>query len=163
VRFSGTSEEDVAARKKKSVVIRHVSNDRIVALIEILSPGNKNSRHAIRALVEKAVSALRAGVHLLLIDLHPPGPRDPHGVHPLVWGEFNDDAFTLPPDKPLTLAAYSAGDVQRFFVDTVAVGDALPDMPLFLEPDHYVSVPLESTYRDVCGTVPLRWRRELEP
>jgi hypothetical protein len=32
-------------RKKKSVVVRHVSNDRIVAIIEIGSPGNKNSAH----------------------------------------------------------------------------------------------------------------------
>src|SRR5436190_23779194 len=30
-----------------TVVIRHTSNDRIVAMIEVLSAGNKSSRHAL--------------------------------------------------------------------------------------------------------------------
>ena len=31
-------------RKKSSIVVRHVSGDRMVALLEIVSPGNKSSR-----------------------------------------------------------------------------------------------------------------------
>lgn len=162
-RFSGTMEQEAYARKARAVVIRHASGDRIAAMVEILSPGNKNSRNPLRSFVEKAAATIRAGVHLLLIDLHPPGPRDPQGIHPLVWGEFEDRAFSLPPDKPLTLASYTAGDVKRYFVDTVALGDALPDMPLFLDPDTYVNVPLEATYRAAWEAVPLRWRRVLEP
>src|SRR4051794_25923162 len=38
-------EVDTLARKQRTLVIRHGSNDRVVALLEILSPGNKNSRH----------------------------------------------------------------------------------------------------------------------
>jgi hypothetical protein len=33
------------------------------------------------------------------------------------------------------------------YVEFVAVGDELPDMPIFLRPGEYVKVPLESTYR----------------
>jgi hypothetical protein len=33
------------------------------------------------------------------------------------------------------------------YVEPVAVGDALPDMPLFLEPGLHVPVGLETTYQ----------------
>ncbi len=41
-------------------MIRHTSNDRIVAMIEVLSRGNKSNRHSIRAFLDKAVAALMA-------------------------------------------------------------------------------------------------------
>ena len=107
----------------------------MIAVIEIVSPGNKSSRHALRAFVEKMTDLLREGVHLLIIDLFPPGPRDPEGVHKVIWDELQEEPFELPPDKPLTLAAYSAGAVKTAYVEPVAVGDLLPEMPLFLEPE----------------------------
>jgi hypothetical protein len=64
-------------RKQKTVTIRHVSGDRVVAMIEIVSPGNKAARNAMRAFVEKAAELLAKGIHLLIIDLFPPGKRDP--------------------------------------------------------------------------------------
>lgn len=39
----------------------------------------------------------------------------------------------------------------------------MPDMPLFLEPDRYVPVPLEATYRAAFEAVPRRWQQELDP
>ena len=67
------------------------------------------------------------------------------------------------PETGASATHYAAGDVQRAFVETVAVGDVLPDMPLFLDPDTYVNVPLEATDRSAWEAVPLPWRRELEP
>ena len=84
VRFIARTEVDQYALKQKSLVIRHSSDHRIIAMIEILSPGNKSSRHAIRSLLEKALTALKQGIHLLILDLSPPGPRDPQGVHGLI-------------------------------------------------------------------------------
>jgi hypothetical protein len=143
-------------------VIRHSSGDRIVALLEVVSPGNKSARHAIRSFVEKAVEALYRGYHLLIVDLFPPGPRDPNGIHALVWGEISDAPFALPPDEPLTLAAYSAGPIKRAFVEPTAVGRELLEMPLFLEPEVYVNAPLEPTYQRAYRGVPRRWRTVLE-
>jgi len=159
----GTAEMDQYALKRRTVVVRHSSEDQIVALIEILSPGNKGSRHAFRAVVDKAVHALGRRLHLMLLDLFPPGPRDPQGIHGAVWAEISEEPFVLPPDKPLTLAAYAAGPSKKAYVNTVAVADVLPDMPLFLDPNTYVNVPLEATYRAAWEAVPLRWRRVLEP
>jgi hypothetical protein len=161
VRFTASTDMEYYVRKQTSVVIRHVSNDRVIALVEV-SPGNKASRHALRAFVEKAAEILAHDCHLLVLDLHPPGPRDPNGIHGAVWEEIGDATYRQPPDKPLTLAAYSAGLVKTAYVEPVAVGDVLPDMPLFLKPEEYIDVPLEKTYRAAWQGVPRRWQRVLE-
>lgn len=162
VRFTAAAEMDDYVLKQRTLVIRHGSDDRIIALLEIVSPGNKASRHALRSFVVKAAEALYRGFHLLILDLHPPGPRDPQGIHGAVWAEVSDEPFALPADKPLTLAAYSAGLIKRAFVEPIAVGDMLPEMPLFLEPEAYVNVPLEATYQAAWRGVPRRWQRVLE-
>jgi hypothetical protein len=38
----------------------------------------------------------------------------------------------------------------------------MPDMPLFLRPDRYVSVPLEDTYQKAYRGMPAFWREILE-
>jgi hypothetical protein len=161
VRFTATAESEHYARRRRRIAIRHVSGDRVVAVIEIVSPGNKTTGHALRAFVEKAVELLDAGIHLLVADLHPPGSRDPQGIHGAIWSEIDGDDFQLPPDQPLTLVSYSAGEVKRAFIEPAAVGQALPDMPLFVEPSRYVLVPLETTYQAAFEAVPKRWQDEL--
>src|SRR5262249_30031668 len=106
--------------------------------------------------------ALYRGYHLLLLDLHPPGRRDSQGIHGALWTEICDDSYRAPLDKPLTLAAYSADLIKTAYVEPVAVGDTLPDMPLFLDPESYIPVPLEATYQAAWRGVPQRWRRVLE-
>lgn len=43
-----------------------------------------------------------------------------------------------------------------------AVGDPVPALPLFLDPDWYVTIPLEDTYRSAWPEVPPFWQRVLE-
>lgn len=162
VAYIAEAEMDEYVRKQRTLVIRHASDDRIIALVEIVSPGNKASRHALRSFVEKATEALYRGYHLLILDLQPPGPRDPQGIHGVIWAEISDTPYTAPPNKPLTLAAYSAGVLKRAFIQPLAVGEELPDMPLFLEAEAYVNVPLEATYQAAYRGVPARWRSVLE-
>src|SRR6266851_7725839 len=45
VHFVAQTEMDDYILKQRTLVIRHSSDDRIIALIEIVSPGNKASRH----------------------------------------------------------------------------------------------------------------------
>lgn len=150
-------------RKKSSIVVRHVSGDRIVAMIEIVSPGNKNNANAFKAFVEKACELLEHRIHLLLIDPFPPGRRDPHGIHGAIWALVDDAPFVVPPDRPLTLVAYQCSLITQAYIETIAVGEPVPDMPLFLEPEAHILVPLEATYRAAWDTVPARWQRVVEP
>jgi len=164
LRSTAQAEVDDYVLKRRTIVVRHVSDDRIIALLEIVSPGNKSSRHALDSFVEKAVEALYRGYHLLIVDLFPPSPRRaPQGIHAAIWGEFTDDeSYALPPGEPLTLATYSAGRTKRAFIEPTAVGRDLIDMPLFLTEDHYVNVPLEACYRGAWRGVPRRWKTVLE-
>ena len=146
-------------RRKSLVAVRHVSDDHIVAMIEIVSPGNKNSVNAFRSFVQKACELMDQGIQLLLLDPFPPGRRDPNGIHSAIWEQLTDDPFELPAEKPLTMVAYEADVSTRAYIETVSVGDALPDMPLFLGPGHHILVPLEATYQAAWDTVPARWQR----
>ncbi len=151
-RLIGLTEPKIYARKASRITVRH-RHGKVVAVVEIVSPGNKASRAEFRAFIEKSADLIQQGVHLLLIDIFPPGRRDPQGIHKALWDEFDEQDFELPPDKPLTLAAYDAGE-QLAYVNFVAVGDALPDMPLFLRPGIYVPAPLEATYQTTWSGFP---------
>jgi hypothetical protein len=158
VRVVQESDADLYLKKANHVVIRHASDDRVIAMIEILSPGNKSSQHAMDAFLDKVWSVIEQGIHLLLIDLFPPTPRDPNGIHGLIWG----DAAPAPPaDQRLTLPAYHAAPVRQAYVEPVGVGNALIDMPLFLDDSMYVPVPLEATYLAAWRGVPQRWKTVL--
>jgi hypothetical protein len=160
-RFVTRTEAAAYARKANRVTVRHPDGD-VIAVIEIVSPGNKDSRHAVRAFARKAVAFLHAGVHLLIVDLFPPGPRDPQGVHKLIWDRLREEPFELPADKPLTLAAYAVGTEVVAYVEPVAVGDVLPDMPIFLTGDRYVPCPLEATYQATWDVFPAVLKGPLE-
>jgi hypothetical protein len=162
-KITAQTEAEFYRRKKSAIAIRHVSGDRMVAMIEIVSPGNKASKNAIRAFVNKACELLEARIHLLIIDPFPPGPRDPGGVHGLIWDEVADVEFRPPAGKPLTLVAYESELITRAYVQNIAAGEALPDMELFLAPDGCVMVPLEATYNAAFEVQPRRWRDVLQP
>ncbi len=162
VRLSDTAEVEPFTRRQRTVVIRHATNDRIVALIEIVSAGNKSSNGEFQAFVTKAVDSIARGYHLLLIDLHPRTNRDPEGIYPVIWAEVGGLPKPIPADKPLTLAAYDAGPPRKAYVEPVSVGDTLIDMPLFLAPGWYVSVPLEATYQEAYASIPGRFRLILD-
>jgi hypothetical protein len=161
VRFRVEAESDRYAGKAKSVAIHHTSDHAIVAIVEIVSPGNKGSRRTMDAFVRKAEEALAAGIHLLVVEVFPPGPRDPQGIHPAIWQD-RGGGFAPPPDLPLTCAAYRGAPLVEAFIEPFAVGGPLPEMPLFLTPDVYVSVPLEPTYQSASDAVPMIWRDVLE-
>jgi hypothetical protein len=150
-------------RPRNHLAVRHRSGDEVVAFIDLVSPGNKAAADAFRRFVNKAVRAVRAGVHLVVIDPFPPTPRDPAGVHGAIWPRLGGDPFTPPAGKPLTLAAYEAGfDGPRCYVEPTAVGRPLIDLPLFLEPGEYIPLPLEATYQAAFADVLPQDRAALE-
>ena len=150
------------AKRADRVVIRH-GRGKVVAIIEIVSPGNKDSRNAIRTFVEKAADILNQGVNLLVVDLFPPTPRDPQGIHKAIWDEFGDEPFEAPPGKPLTVASYIGGDLPTAYVDSVGVGDPLPSPPIFLSETRYIPAPLEATYMRAWAVFPALLKELMDP
>ena len=136
------SDRAVYAARANRVAVRNAFGD-LVAIVELVSPGNKDSRHAIKAFVDKAVEFLAAGIHLLVIDLFPPTPRDPQGIHKAIWDEISEERFELPADKRLTVASYVAGPSRSAYVDPgrrrrrTAVGPAVPRPPVTTSPPRW--------------------------
>jgi len=100
------------------------------------------------------------GIHALVIDLFPPGAHDPRGIHEWILNEIDENAgpYDLPDAEPLTLARYAAGPVVDIYLEHLALGSTLPEMPLFLHADRYVNIPLEATYEAAFAGMPHFWR-----
>lgn len=148
------------ADRANRITVRH-RHGNVVTVIEVVSPGNKSSQAECDAFVKKAAAFLLHDVNLLIIDVLPPGRRDPHGMARAVWDQIEEQNFDLPPDKPLVQGAFDACPMTAYF-DAIAVGDPLPAMPLFLKPEFYVPAPLEESYLASWATFPAALKRLLE-
>jgi hypothetical protein len=147
---------------RRTLVVRHISGHRLVAMIEIVSPGNKDRESSVAQLAEKIEMALRTGVHVLLVDLFRPGKHDPQGIHGAAWRAFDAQEYDLPRDRPLTLASYLAGQIPEALLEHVRFGEELPEMPLFIEYLAHIRVPLEPTYSAAYHGMPEYYRAILE-
>jgi hypothetical protein len=156
--------EPAALARRRSIAIRHVSGHRLVALIEIVSPANKDRAQHVEDFAAKIVDALDVGVHVLIIDLFPPGPHDPQGMHGVIHQRLtlSEEPYDLSTDEPLTLVSYASGFKVEICLNHLAVGAVLPEMPVFLRPDRYVNVPLETTYHAAYRGMPAFWKDFLE-
>lgn len=148
--------------RQRRVAIRHRSGDKLVAVIEIVSPGNKQSRRNLNEFIDKVTALLAQKIHVLIVDPFPPSELNPDGFHGAVWDRLLAGTYQQPRENPLTLVSYSARVPITAYVEPIAVGDGLVDMPLFLLPEHYISSPLEVTYSAAYSGVPKRWTRVIE-
>jgi hypothetical protein len=150
-----------ASRGVDRIVVRHHGQGRTVAVVEILSPEDKASDGALRGFIETMARAIAEHIHVLVVDLFPPGRYDPQGIHKAIWDVLEEEDFELPAEKPLIVAAYDSGPLPVTYVEPLAVGDILPEMPLFLEPGSYVPAPLESSYQAAWDQLPAALQRRL--
>jgi hypothetical protein len=153
-------EGELLAARRRRVVVRRSADDERVSSVEMVSPG-KAYGVALNAMLDTLAKDLQAGFHVLIIDLFPPGNSDPNGTHAAVLRRLGGD-YSPPSGKPLTLAAYAAAGAVTCYVEPTSVGAELIPMPLFLDPDHYINVPLEATYLGAYEGVPQRWKRVIE-
>src|SRR5262249_21392871 len=83
-------EAEIYAAKADHIAVRR-EHGGVVAVIEIVCPGNKASLAEVREFAERMAHLIRQNVHLLVIDLFPPGAFDPQGIHNLIWDEYHED------------------------------------------------------------------------
>jgi hypothetical protein len=148
--------------RRRTVAIRHVSDHRIVALLEIISPGNKDRASSVASFVDKVDSALGRNINVFVADLFPPGKHDPGGMHGAIWARYDVVAYVVPSEEPLTLVSYRADGAVEAYVEHLKIGDRMIDMPVFLGDDFYIDIPLEATYLAAYRGVPEFWRVVIE-
>jgi hypothetical protein len=156
-RIMAKSDNEFYTQKANRIAIKHHLG-KTLAIIEIVSPGNKDSS----SFVKKTVEFLRAGVHVLVIDLFPPTTRDPQGIHQLIWEDLTGQSFRLDSKEERTLASYQSFVEFTTYMETPTVGSKLPAMPLFIFEEYHVNVPLEETYLSSWQACPKDVRKLLE-
>ena len=149
----GGDDDEAYRRLRRTIVVHESASRQVKALIEILSPGNKDGEHHVQQFATRAATDLHQGRHVLVVDLHPPGIAN-SSIHGAIWTVLSGDAFSLVDDKLLSAVEYLPGRDAKAYVWPLAVGDALPDMPLCLAEGRQVSVPLEQTYMSAYEKLP---------
>ena len=154
-----------------TAVVRRSGDDHMVAVIEIVSAGHKSSRGRFDTFLLKVLGLIGAGVHVLLVDLHPPGPRDPRGLHAAVWSRLTGQDGSVGGNgavrgngaaaATLTQASYLADFPPRAFAEPTRVGGELVRMPLFLTTEDYIEAPLPETYAERIAGLAKPWRNDL--
>jgi hypothetical protein len=154
-------ERQTYAERADRIVIRHGRGE-VIAIIEIVSPGSKHNNAAIRKFIHKSLEFMDQGIHMLIVDLHPPTKRDPNGLQQAIAEEQYDMKFELPPGKNRTAGSYFNGELPAVYLESFGIGDVLPSLPIFLTEEDYIPAPLEETYMRAWQDFPKDLRAEME-
>ena len=161
IHLGGQVEADVAEFERAAeagddleVQVRDQTDDaRLVAVVELVSPRNKDRDDSRRAFAAKCAAYLQRGVGLVVIDIVTSRQSNLHNetIRMMEWG----DAFLMSPDAVLYAAAYRP--VRRHDTNQIdlwpaalVVGRAWPLLALALRGGPAVPLDLEATYTDAC-------------
>lgn len=156
------SETEHYLEKQNRIAIHRVSDDRVVSLVDVVSPANKAAPEHFAKFIDRCVTALGHGQHLVVVDLHAPTASAPHTVHHAISEVVARDSRDVANAKPFTMISYHAVRPIRAIVETAGIGVTLPDMPLFLEDRRDVTLPLEETYKNAYRGIAARSKQMLE-
>jgi hypothetical protein len=136
--------------------VRILSTDtgpKLVAAIELISPGNKDRPAERRAFATKCASYLYQGISLILVDIVTNRHANLHNetLHVMDAG----DHLLLPPEQNLYAVAYQPlrrgnGDEIDVWRSPLSLGKVLPMLPLALRADLRIPVDFESAYAEAC-------------
>jgi len=127
---------------------------RLVAAIELVSPANKDRPQSREAFVAKCASLLRRGVAVSIVDLV---TIRRFNLYAQLMEFIGHPDPTMSPTEPFTYAAacrwVTLGTRARLeaWSHALAVGQALPTLPLWLSEDLKVPLALEPSYEHACG------------
>jgi hypothetical protein len=136
--------------------VRVVSTDtgpKLVAAIELISPGNKDRPAERRAFATKCASYLYQGISVIIVDIVTNRRANLH--NDILRIMEAGDLLALPPESNLYAVAYrplrrGAGDEIDVWRTPLAPGQALPTLPLGLRADLVIPVDFEATYAEAC-------------
>lgn len=125
---------------------------KIVAAVELVSPGNKDRDEARTPFAAKVASYLAGGVSVVIVDICTSRLANlHHAILPLL----SADEPRFARDVALYTVAYrpvQRGDAGQIdiWTEPLGLGRPLPTMPLWLNAEHCVPVELGATYRKAC-------------
>lgn len=135
------------------LVFEDEGGTRLVAAIELVSPGHKDRAGHRQALAVKCTSYLCRGVSLIVIDTVTSRRENLHNEIMQVLG--HDPDFVLPPDTGLYAVAFrpivrDRHEQIEVWPSALEVGQILPVLPLALHAEHCLPIDLEASYTIAC-------------
>jgi hypothetical protein len=126
---------------------------KLVAVIELVSPGNKDRTAERRAFATKCASYLFQGISLIVVDIVTSRRANLHNEILRVMDAVNTLPFA--PEVALYASAYrplrrDGRDAIQVWRSPLALGQPLPALPLGLSADLAVPVDFEATYAETC-------------
>ncbi len=147
-------ETDVPEDDVYEVQIYRVDEERqLVAVIEIVSPANKDRPDKRRAFVGKCAALLRKGVAVSIVDLVTVRHAN---LYAEVMAFVGHPDPTLGAEPPATYAAscrWVSGERRarlEAWAHPMAVGEPLPSLPIWLTDDMSIVFDLERSYEQAC-------------
>jgi hypothetical protein len=137
-------------------VIDDEGDGRLVAVVELISPANKDRPSHRAAFAARCATYLQQGVSVLIVDIVAERRTNLHRplMELLQFGEpaasaVSSDLYAV------TYRAVKAGERTQLeaWPTALAVGEALPKMPLWLRDDLAVPLDLEASYREACQSM----------
>ena len=127
---------------------------RLVAVVELVSPANKDRPGHRHLFAAKCDSLLQQGIGLVVVDVVTERSGNLHAA--LLDLLEVPPEVTPPPD--LYAGAYrsvAAGEALRleYWLEGLAVGSPLPTLPLWIGPDLCLPLELEQAYAAACATL----------
>ncbi|HEY7314340.1 MAG TPA: DUF4058 family protein [Gemmataceae bacterium] len=126
---------------------------KLVAAIELISPGNKDRPTERRGFAIKCASYLYQGISVIIVDIVT--NRRPNLHNEILRLMEGADSLQLSPESNLYAVAYQPlrrgkEDVIDVWRSPLALGRALPTLPLGLRADLVIPVDFEETYAEAC-------------
>ena len=135
------------------LVFENEGGTRLVAAIELVSPGNKDRAGHRKAFAVKCASYLCRGIALQVIDIVTSRRENLHNEIMRVLGHGSE--CELSPETTLYGVAYrpivrAQHEQIEIWPTTLEIGQALPVLPLALSAELCLPIDLESTYTIAC-------------
>jgi hypothetical protein len=126
---------------------------KLVAAIELISPGNKDRPAERRAFATKCASYLYQGISVIIVDIVTNRRSNLHNE--ILRIMETQGGLDLPAEQNLYAVAYQPlrrgpSDTIDVWRSPLALGHVLPTLPLGLRADLAVAVDFEATYAEAC-------------
>jgi hypothetical protein len=137
-------------------VYEDVHEMRLVAAVEFVSPANKDRPDHRKAFVAKCVSLIQAGVSVSIIDVVT--TRNFNLYEEVLDYLDKSDAALLPAAPGLYIATCRArmakpeSQFETWFYP-LELGEAIPELPIWLDDYRHVMLDLEGSYEQTCKTL----------
>lgn len=152
-------ETEIPEEAEYAVKIYDVERDRtLVAVIEIVSPANKDREESRGKFVANCATLLQQGVAVSMVDIVTARPANLYAELMSFLGHDDPTMADRPPIYTASSRWLMGPRKARLesWANRLSVGQKLPRIPIWLSPQRVITFDLEASYEKVCDGLSIR-------